>query len=229
MSIHPSVLKLFPLLRVLSASVLDQVAQVSSLRTYARREIILEKGSAPNGLLLVHEGQVQATDFTLDGKEVCLYHINEQGYFGEVSLLDGQGQPEVMVAAKKTALVHVPQSAAQLAIEQEPALLIELAKGLATRLRLQGTQRQILSINTPLQRVCAQLLLLHESERLSHNAALDASIHAPTHQDIALLANLSRETVTRVFQALQSQSVVQREGDRLLLQVARLREMATQA
>lgn len=207
---------------------LEEVAYASTLRTFARREIIVEKGSAPNGLMLVHEGQVQATDFTLDGKEVCLYHINEQAYFGEVALLDLQAQPEVMVAAKKTAVVHVPQAAAQRAIEQEPSLLIELAKGLALRLRLQGTQRQILSINTPLQRVCAQLLLLHESERPSQADGVD-SIHSPTHQDIALLANLSRETVTRVFQALQSQSVVQREGDRLHLDVNRLREMATQS
>ena len=35
----------------------------------------------------------------------------------------------------------------------------------------------------------------------------------PTHQELAIVVNLSRETVTRVFQILQSQSLVLREKE----------------
>jgi CRP-like cAMP-binding protein len=39
----------------------------------------------------------------------------------------------------------------------------------------------------------------------------------PTHQEIAIMLNLSRETVTRVFQSLQGSEVVQRDGSSRLL------------
>jgi CRP-like cAMP-binding protein len=43
-----------------------------------------------------------------------------------------------------------------------------------------------------------------------------ASIHqAPTHQEIAIMINTSRETVTRVFQVLQTRGILKREGNAL--------------
>lgn len=37
-------------------------------------------------------------------------------------------------------------------------------------------------------------------------------MNPPTHQEMAIMLNISRETVTRVFQALISNEVVQRNG-----------------
>jgi DNA-binding IclR family transcriptional regulator len=39
----------------------------------------------------------------------------------------------------------------------------------------------------------------------------------PTHMEIAIMLNLSRETVTRVFQSLQANEVVKRDGATRLL------------
>ena len=45
-----------------------------------------------------------------------------------------------------------------------------------------------------------------------------ASIHnVPTHMELAIMLNLSRETVTRVFQQLQRQKLVSRKGPNELL------------
>jgi len=49
----------------------------------------------------------------------------------------------------------------------------------------------------------------------------------PTHQELAIMINASRETVTRVFQLLQSKAVVQRDGnDLLLLNLQMLKEIS---
>jgi DNA-binding transcriptional regulator YhcF (GntR family) len=39
----------------------------------------------------------------------------------------------------------------------------------------------------------------------------------PTHMEIAIMLNLSRETITRVFQQLQKKNIVAREGPKKLL------------
>ena len=50
----------------------------------------------------------------------------------------------------------------------------------------------------------------------------------PTHQELAIMINASRETVTRAFQLLQGKSVVQRDGNNLRIQNARVLEEIAQ-
>jgi len=49
--------------------------------------------------------------------------------------------------------------------------------------------------------------------------------NAPTHQEIAIMINLTRETVTRTFQVLQSQGALTRDGDHLKVDPAKLRQL----
>jgi DNA-binding transcriptional regulator YhcF (GntR family) len=49
----------------------------------------------------------------------------------------------------------------------------------------------------------------------------------PTHQELAIMINASRETVTRVFQQLLLNAVVQRDGnDLVILKPELIREVA---
>ena len=64
------------------------------------------------------------------------------------------------------------------------------------------------------QRVCAQLAAL------ARPAGSDGGLRvhvAPTHQEIAIMVNTSRETVTRTLQFLLGLQVVAREGHDLIV------------
>jgi CRP-like cAMP-binding protein len=50
--------------------------------------------------------------------------------------------------------------------------------------------------------------------------------NAPTHQEIAIMVNLTRETVTRAFQVLQSQGALARDGDDLKVDAGKLKQLA---
>jgi len=92
-------------------------------------------------------------------------------------------------------------------------------------------QRALLGLPNVSQRVCCQLWnLVPNGSKQAADANADSEIqkrektepssaisNPPTHQEIAIMLNVSRETVTRVFQKLQNQSVVQRDGPRSLL------------
>lgn len=215
MAIHPSLLLQFSLLRHLPASALPGVAESSWLKTFAKREVVLDKDVLSGHLYFLLEGQLQATGFTLDGKEVGLYAVTEGEYFGEIAMIDGLPQPEIMLANKKSQVVMVPNQVIRGLILSQPLMTEAITMGLARRIRLQNEQRQILSINNPLQRVCAQILSVLKAAPGS--AQPDANPWAlpdpPTHQELAIAVNLSRETVTRVFQILQSQSLVLRDKE----------------
>lgn len=217
MAVHPSLLQQFSLLKMLPADVLQELAPSFSIRTFSKRELILQKEVASPFFGLLLEGRLQATDFTLDGKEVCLYFIDEGQFFGEVSMLDGLPQDEIIMANRKSQVLMVPNPVFKTLIWQHPRLSESVVGSLTRRIRAQSQQRQILSVTNPLQRVCSQILLMLEQSAGTVPQPNWGLHDPPTHQELAMMVNLSRETVTRVFQILQSQSVVVREKDALLI------------
>jgi CRP-like cAMP-binding protein len=126
----------------------------------------------------------------------------------------------------------VPGDAIRPLILSQPQITETVLLDLAGRIRVQSEQRQILSINNPLQRVCGQLLLMLRNSR-SHGGAdsigMQALALAPTHQELAMMVNLSRETVTRVFQVLQAREALERQGDLLMINAELLQQLANSA
>ena len=231
MAIHTSLLQQFSLLRHLPAATLQQLADHSALRPFARREVVLDKVTPVESLFFLLEGRLQATDFTLDGKEVGLYFVEEGQYFGEIAMLDGLPYPEIVIANKKSQVVQVPNRLIRSLILEHPKMTEDVTIGLAQRVREQSEQRQILSINNPLQRVCAQLLLLLRHAPSASPSKQDSRElpGAPTHQELAMMVNLSRETVTRVFQVLQARGALDRQAESLNVDLQRIQELAQNA
>lgn len=231
MVVHFSLLQQFDLLKKLPPELLQQLAAYCTLQSFARREIVLEKQSSSRGLFFLLEGKLQVTDFTVDGKEVCLYFIDPGQYFAEISMLDGLAQDEIVVAHKKSQVLMIPNANIKPIISQQPNVAATLMTALARRIRKQSQQRQVLSVNNPVQRVCAQILLLQDLPLLNSptpsNTEAQRLVDIPTHQELAMMTNLSRETVTRVFQVLLSNNVVTRDGqDLIILQATVLSKIA---
>jgi CRP-like cAMP-binding protein len=221
MAVHPSLLQQFSLMRLFQADALASLAEHSSSRTFSKREVVLAKESPSPSLMFLLEGRLQSLDFTMDGREVGLHFIEEGQYFGEISVLDGLPSPEVVIATKKSQVVMVPAREIQVHIFASPLAIKAITSGLTQRIRNQANQRQILGIISPLQRICA---LLQNLSRDGKNPELIAN--APTHQEIAIMVNLTRETVTRAFQVLQSQGALARDGDDLKVDIGKLKQLA---
>jgi CRP/FNR family cyclic AMP-dependent transcriptional regulator len=214
MTISVAVLQGLLLLSNLPQVTISHLAQQAVERVFAKREIVLQKDSATSSLCFLLEGRLQGVDFTMDGREVGLYFINPGDYFGEVALVDAQPQPEFVTAVARSRVVLIPREMIKTILFASPKLAESLCVRLATRLRSVSAQRRILGLSTPLQRVCAQLELLC----VPHGLGLGRVFNAPTHQELAIMINTSRETVTRVFQLLQSRGIVERDGNDLHVQ-----------
>ena len=57
---------------------------------------------------------------------------------------------------------------------------------------------------------CQLWLLIPEPDRRTMSPSVINN--PPTHMEIAIMLNISRETVTRVFQILQNRQIVRRDG-----------------
>jgi CRP-like cAMP-binding protein len=204
----------FPFFRSLPGEELQRLSAMMRLRSFARREMVVEKDQARSDLGFLIEGRLQGLDFTVDARSVGLYFIEPGDYFGELSVVDGQPASEFIVAATKSTAAFIDGAPARRLILGTPSLAQSVMNRLARRVRAATAQRTLLSLPNPFQRLCAQILQLAGG---SHGGAIDP---APTHQELAIMINASRETVTRAFQVLFAHQALKRDG--AVLRVTRL-------
>lgn len=211
MVVTPELLNFFPLLKLLPSSSLTALAQVSSVEKFARRAVVLNAGQPEQRICFLFEGRLQGVDFTVDGREVGLFFVEPGDFCGELALFDQGTQPEYIIVLSTAVVVWVPLDNLRNLVLECPPLVNYLGDRLARRIRQLLHQRSLLGMPNIAQRVCCQLWLLVEEQDKAHMK--EGTIrNPPTHMEIAIMLNLSRETVTRVFQSLQQQDVVRRDG-----------------
>lgn len=222
MPLPPALLHQLDLLRELPPAQQERLAGLMSERSYARREIVFNKEEPGQFLCFLLEGRLQGVDFTLDGREVGLYFVEPGQYFGEMSVIDGLPRGDYVIAVARARVALLPAEEARRLMTQTAEIASVVLRRLTGQLRAATAQRALLGLPNPAQRVCAQLLQLLPGGTGAHQIA-----HAPTHQELAIMINSSRETVTRVFQVLQARGTVAREGHGLeVLDLASLTAIA---
>ena len=184
------------------------------LRQYARRAMVLDKQSSAGELGFLLEGRLQGVDFTVDGRSVGLYFVEAGDYFGELAVLDEKEPSEFVVAAARSTVAFLDGPKAREMILRHPQIANSVMLRMASRVRSALAQRTLLSIANPFQRLCALLLQLPQ---VTHASGVSEIQQVPTHQELAIMINASRETVTRGFQLLFTQEAISREGDTLRL------------
>ncbi|HMR70741.1 MAG TPA: Crp/Fnr family transcriptional regulator [Rubrivivax sp.] len=214
MPIPIPILQGLKLLDQLPAPRLEELSRTLSERRVQRREVVVKLGDAGGGLGLLIEGRLQTVSFTLDGKEVGTDFVDAGDFFGELSVIDGQPAPEYVIAVAPSRVAMLDRDRARELMFSTPAGAAAVAARLAERLRRSATHKAVLALPSSFQRVCAQLAAL------ARPAGSDGGLRvhvAPTHQEIAIMVNTSRETVTRTLQFLLGLQVVAREGHDLIV------------
>ena len=181
----------FPLLEDLPQEVLLALSESLVERSFARREVVLSKEQSTHELGFLVEGRLQGVDFTVDGRGVGLYFVDSGDFFGELSVVDGLRPAEHVVAAARSVAVFLPGKAAR-------SLLFDHAVIAQTAYDASSPARSALA-------------------RPATTGGGLAADPAPTHQELAIMINSSRETVTRTFQTLMLHEAIRRDGNSLRL------------
>jgi CRP-like cAMP-binding protein len=175
-----------------------------------RREAVADNGAGEGlgftGLGLVLSGAVQAVDVTGDGREAALVTCLPFECFGLAELLAPQGLPLTWIASASSTAVGLMDRGPALQAFSKAELLTRAAALLAQRVCDAQSLQKVLTVHPVSARVCAWLQWQQDGE--------GGGVTVPTHAELAWQLNTTRESVTRVFQKLLTDGVVEREGDR---------------
>jgi CRP/FNR family cyclic AMP-dependent transcriptional regulator len=180
---------------------LIEVSTKVALREFSKNEVILQEEDTNDFMYVVLFGKVKVVKATEEGKEIILaiHHSNE--LFGEVSLIDGKTSPATVLATENS-LVAIISKSDFYALLNERKVLDTLLGILCERLRESWKMIHILNSKNAMQRIKMLLVILsyNKGEKTPDGLVINYKL---THQDIADMAGLTRETVTRVLDKLQ--------------------------
>lgn len=202
-----------PLLSGLDPATLTQVGTSMQFRTFERGSYVIHKGSAGDHLMFLLSGRLQVVDMTEDGREIGLSFISPGDYFGELSIIDDQPRSASVIAHEPSLASFLPRAQALGLIYSHSLVAERVLKRLASKIRLASNHRAILGIPSAFQRVFA---LLNQLAAVAPGGLVVIE-DIPTQQEIAIMVNTSRETVSRALQVLLQKGIVEKDLRRLIV------------
>jgi CRP-like cAMP-binding protein len=200
-----------PIFTDLSDSDLTKIATKMVSREYEKGQIILLEESMGETFFIITRGTVKVTRLSDDGREVILAILGESDFFGEMSLLDGEGRSANIVVNENAEVMTLSRRDFLECLESYPKIAIALLEELAVRLRKSDQQIESLSLSDSEQRIGITLIRLAEEQGTIKRG--NVIVHnLPFQQDIANMAGTSRETVSRTLKLLEDKKLVKRDG-----------------
>jgi CRP/FNR family transcriptional regulator len=177
---------------------LYQITSRVAIQEFSRNETIFREEDANNYMYIILVGAVKVIRHTEDGRELILSIHGKDDIFGEVALIDNKATPASVVATEDSLLAIVSRKDFYPLLYSQPKVLDKLLQILCARFRESWRRILILNFKSAPERIKMLFLSLSSEKgtRTDKGVLLDLKL---THQDIADMSSLTRETVTRVL------------------------------
>lgn len=205
-----------PIFSDLKDNDLNIIAEKMVSRSYEKGKMILLEESRGETFFIIKSGAVKVTRQSDDGREVILAILGESDFFGEMSLLDGEGRSANIVSNENSEVLTLSRSDFLDCLETYPKIAIALLEELAVRLRKSDQHIESLSLSDSEHRIA--ITLIRFAQELGTIKKGDVTIkNLPFQQDIANMAGTSRETVSRTIKILEDKNLVNKDKKDLII------------
>lgn len=199
------------LFSTLSDEEINHIRERVVIKKFRKNETILHEEDTNEYFYMILSGGVKVLQTTQDGKEMVLAMHHSRDFFGEMSLLDGKTMPASVVATEDSLVAIMSRKDFYSVLFSQRALLETVLRILCRRLRESWEKVRLLTYKDAALRIKALFLLLSGEYGEEGDGGLMLRIKL-THQNIADMTGLARETVTRMLDKWQ------KEGEITILQ-----------
>lgn len=186
------------LFRGLAAATIDEIAALSSRRSFAEGAVVFLRGDPGDSLYGVVTGKVRISVSGPGGKEVFLNIMEPGDSFGEIALLDGQPRTATATAITQTELLIVQREQFLTLLRKEPSLALHLIQQLCRRARWTSELMEDSALLDVPARLAKRLLSL---AALHGRPAAGGTQLTISQEEIARFLGLSRQIVNQHLQA----------------------------
>jgi len=207
------VLSRVPLLAGLPLETMVRLTDAVTPVRFGKRDFVIHKGDTDTDLLFLLEGRLLVVDISPEGRQTGLNFISPGDFFGELASIDGLPRSATVVAAAPSLVGVLPKQAARQLIFGNPTVAERMLEHVALKLRAATEYRVLLGIPNAFCRVYSLLHMLAKPDP----GKLITIENMPTHEQVGLMTNTSRETVTRALHVLYEQCILEKDGRRAIV------------
>ena len=132
---EPTDLRSVELFAGFTADEAARLAASAARRQLQRSDVLFAEGSEPAELFVVISGRIAIANKSVDGRESVLALMERGDLFGEMSLFDGLGRSAEARALERSEVLALPFEPLRQIYSGRPALLWDVVKLLAGRIR----------------------------------------------------------------------------------------------
>jgi CRP-like cAMP-binding protein len=201
------------LFKDLPEEVLKEAMNRLTVRQHPPDKLLLIEEDWGNSIYLIVQGWVKVRTYNHEGKEVTLNILGPGDIFGEMALLLSSPRSTDVLSLTDVVIGSLPAADFMSLVQSEHLVGLGLAKMMAKRLQ-QLNRRLRMRESDSVARVVDVLLFLAEGQ--GQSSATGIEIPKLTHQELASLSGLSRETVSRAMSKLEKKGVIERSSQNLI-------------
>jgi len=188
----------------------DELLQISNkitVKEFSKNEIILQEEETNEFMYIILLGKVKVVQTTEGGKEIILAIHQSEEFFGEISLIDGKTSTATVIAMEESLIAIVSKGNFYSLLYSQTKVLENLLGILCYRLRESWKRIHILNFREAPQRIKMLFTILagESGEKTAEGTRINLKL---THQEIADMTGLTRETVTRVLNSWRKKGLI---------------------
>ena len=186
----------------LPEAALADLVKVMHLRSFRKGSVLFDQGEEPQALFFVESGRVKWHKVSEDGNEQILQVVERGQAVGLVALLDRKPYVAAATAVEDTTAWVLTVGEFDKAVMRHPQLALSVMMLLGDGVRWLLEHVHAMTNRSAHERVASVLIRKAEPSDAGHR------IIPLTHQEIAHLAGMARETVSRVLADFQRRGAV---------------------
>jgi len=186
---------------------IEAISRITSLKHYPKSYTVFQEGEEGNALYIVINGKVKVSLYGEDGREYVLDIIGKDGFFGELSLIDGLPRSANIITIENSEFLVIRRADLLKLLMENPKITISILKILSKRLRAADERIRGFAFLNVEGRILKYLTEIGEKTgiRIKNYLIIENS---PTQIEIASSCGCSRETVSRMLKSLIEKGII---------------------
>lgn len=200
----------------LPADSLKQIEQAKFVTAFPAGSLLFVEGQQPKGFFILCKGRVKLTMSSRDGRTLTLRMIEAGETVGLPAAILGRPFESTAETLEPCQVTFVKREELLRLLKQYPEIALRAAEQLSSDQRATAEQARALGLSRSAAEKLARLLL--EWAARGQKTDQGIRIHVTlTHEQIAELIGISRETVTRTLSDFRSRSLIATQGAALVI------------
>jgi CRP-like cAMP-binding protein/CheY-like chemotaxis protein len=198
---------------------LKKIIEERKARQFKKHQVIYYEGDKGNGLYLLLGGKVKTVKLAEDGRELMTGIYSSDDYLGINAMLASEAYTDTATAIEDSVLCLIPKEQIERLMNLYPDVARKFIKLLSNDIREKEEQLLQMAYHSVRKRMAEAMLRLHRQYK-------DVESFKITREDMAAMAGMATETVSRTLSDFKGEGLIDKKGSVItILDLARLTKM----